>query len=360
MDQFAQYSFEELILNTEFRRRVLHATPREALEFRAWLDGHPEQRAKFLAAEETIRAVQPENIPLSNEQYQDAVESIFALTSRRESLQKSCSFRKVAVAIVAAMVILIGIFWFRDRIEGQAVNQLSMQRDNPQSGWRQNKGATSELVRLSDGSTVVLKPGSSLRYPRIFAKDQRNVELKGEAFFEISKDSLRPFYVYANESVTKVLGTSFNIRALPDERNIIVKVQSGKVSVSHIHGPVTPERKEVATIIVDNQKLTMDRAGKEVEKAEIAPGEEMLKALVSDARVRERPVGEIFEELQSAYGVVIAYDHRKMASCSILANMEDLHLLERMDAICLAVNASYRVDNGRITILSSGCDSRNQ
>jgi hypothetical protein len=79
-------------------------------------------------------------------------------------------------------------------------------------------GVKSNLT-LQDGSKVILNSGSSLRYIKNFEEHQRELELIGEAYFEVSKDSLRPFKVRTGAITTKALGTSFNIKAhlLPEE-----------------------------------------------------------------------------------------------------------------------------------------------
>src|SRR5690606_37685879 len=72
---------------------------------------------------------------------------------------------------------------------------------------------------------------SKVEILRLAESGNREVKLTGEAFFEIKKDESRPFLVYAQGIVTKVLGTSFNIRARQGDEKIIVDVKTGKVAV---------------------------------------------------------------------------------------------------------------------------------
>ena len=94
-----------------------------------------------------------------------------------------------------------------------------------------NNSNMPQIITLSDGSSVLLQPNSKLSYPKIFIGNQRKVYLSGEAFFEISKNPKKPFFVYANEIVTKVVGTSFRIRAYSNQPNVEVLVRTGKVKV---------------------------------------------------------------------------------------------------------------------------------
>jgi transmembrane sensor len=89
-----------------------------------------------------------------------------------------------------------------------------------------------KTLKLADGTKITLNAGSKISYPEQFPGDKREVWLEGEAFFEVARDTARPFTVRAGEVNTRVLGTSFNIRAYPDEQNIQVAVASGKVKVS--------------------------------------------------------------------------------------------------------------------------------
>ena len=83
-------------------------------------------------------------------------------------------------------------------------------------------------VILPDGSSVMLNANSSLVYPKTFNDNSRSIKLEGEAFFEVEKDSLRPFVVDVNETSVKVLGTSFNIDAT-DPSKMFVNVVTGSV-----------------------------------------------------------------------------------------------------------------------------------
>lgn len=99
------------------------------------------------------------------------------------------------------------------------------------------RGGIYSLV-LSDGTKVFLNSESELRYPVQFAGNERRVELKGEAFFEVTHDLTRPFVVQTGEMNTRVLGTSFNVLAYADEPVMETTLFSGRVEVS-VNGILT-------------------------------------------------------------------------------------------------------------------------
>ena len=89
-------------------------------------------------------------------------------------------------------------------------------------------GAEYNII-LQDGTKIYLNAGTSLRYPDQFAVDKREVFLDGEAYFEVTSDSLRPFIVHAAEVSVRVLGTSFNINAYPDGAWVRTTLVQGRV-----------------------------------------------------------------------------------------------------------------------------------
>ena len=95
-----------------------------------------------------------------------------------------------------------------------------------------SRGETRQIV-LSDGSTIELNAGSAFRYPKRFTHRARSVQLlKGEAFFQVVSNPAKPFTVTAGSSHTTVLGTSFNIRAFPQDPAIQISLLTGKVNVA--------------------------------------------------------------------------------------------------------------------------------
>lgn len=89
---------------------------------------------------------------------------------------------------------------------------------------------------LSDGTRIWLNSESKLEYPVAFGNGERKVRLDGEAFFEVARDESRPFYVVVGDVQTRVLGTSFNIKAYADESNVLTTLFTGRVEVASLKG----------------------------------------------------------------------------------------------------------------------------
>ncbi|RXG11552.1 FecR family protein [Leeuwenhoekiella aestuarii] len=94
-------------------------------------------------------------------------------------------------------------------------------------------GEQKEIV-LPDGSDVFLNYNTSISYPEIFDSETRSVRIIGEAHFEVVKNEKKPFIVCFDDNYTRVLGTSFNIKAYPNSANLDITLIEGKVEVGHI------------------------------------------------------------------------------------------------------------------------------
>lgn len=94
-----------------------------------------------------------------------------------------------------------------------------------------SRGEQSPPLILSDGTKVWLNALSSIRFPVAFTGNARNVEITGEAFFEVAKDASKPFHVTVKDMEVEVLGTQFNVNAYPDEDAIRTTLLEGKVKV---------------------------------------------------------------------------------------------------------------------------------
>lgn len=86
-------------------------------------------------------------------------------------------------------------------------------------------------IILEDSTEVWLNSESTLRYPETFGAGERRVAVTGEAYFKVSKDSSRPFYVESDHQIIRVYGTSFNVRAYPDEDATFTTLETGAVTL---------------------------------------------------------------------------------------------------------------------------------
>jgi ferric-dicitrate binding protein FerR (iron transport regulator) len=221
---------------------------------------------------------------------------------------------------------------------------------------------TSETIAhqtLSDGSAVSLQPNSSIEFPEVFSKINREVQLTGEAFFDVSKDKLRPFVITTGDVTIKVLGTSFNVKAYENEEEITVAVKTGKVMVSSkVKSSPNPQSAKTndEIILTPNQEVVYSTISenflkKLAEKPVIILAQPTLFEMSYDGT----PVTKIFEVLEENYGIEIKYDQDILNGCSLTTTMAEEGFFERIEIICKAIDAQYEIIDSKVVVTSDGC-----
>ncbi|NDV17491.1 DUF4974 domain-containing protein [Muricauda sp. TY007] len=149
-------------------------------------------------------------------------------------------YRKWAIA--ASILVVFGTFFF-------AFMDFSVKVVEVTTAYGERKE-----IQLPDGTMVTLNAGSRLRYPEKFKGDRREVALNGEAFFDVFRDTLKPFTIETGKLRTQVLGTSFNINAFQESDSIRVSVVEGKV--------VVYDSMAVKEILLPNEQLKYNKVDK--------------------------------------------------------------------------------------------------
>lgn len=226
---------------------------------------------------------------------------------------------------------------------------------------KENLTATPVVILLPDESTVILQPLSKISYsPNHFGKLRREVVLSGEAFFEIQKNKNSPFFVYANELITKVLGTSFIIKANPKLKENMVIVKSGRVEVflqNDFHKQEKINGNLLGGLVINvNEKVTINRNGLQIEKPQLISQKQIevpIQKITFD--FENTPAIEVFDVLKNTYHVEIIYDQTKLANCKLTAHLTDEPLVEKIKLVCIALDATYVEVDNKFMIKSNGC-----
>ena len=141
------------------------------------------------------------------------------------------AYSKKFIQYAAVFVFAFGFFWLTQSILFRKATTTQIAMKEQITRIEVPYGSKSRVV-LPDGSVVNLNSGSSLMYSSSgFDSISRSVSLMGEGFFSVTKDSERPFYVNTSGIKLKVLGTTFNIKAYPDDNTEEAILVSGKVEI---------------------------------------------------------------------------------------------------------------------------------
>ncbi len=153
------------------------------------------------------------------------------------------------------------------------------------------------FVVLSDGTKVWINSGSELEFPNRFSGDIREVVLKGEAYFEVSPDLEKPFYVKVGEGRVRVLGTAFNVMAYQEERQTEVALLRGKVSF---------DVADKAYVLVPGEIATLDRESglTVVRKGDV---EAIVDWKAGRFNFEDMPLEKLTQKLARWYGVSFVF-----------------------------------------------------
>ena len=209
-------------------------------------------------------------------------------------------------------------------------------------------------VVLEDGTEVVLKPQSSLSHPEHFNEKARIVHLSGEAFFNVTKNPARPFFVYTGELVTRVLGTSFNVKSYNAAKSIEVSVVTGRVSVYENSKKTAQTRNGI--ILNPNQKIRFDSEVKVlvpelVEEPVVVHPVEKKASFIFE----ETPLPQVISMIQEVYGIEIVLETAAMEQCVFTGDINDLPLYSQLKLICKSINANYELRGTTLFISGEGC-----
>lgn len=191
----------------------------------------------------------------------------------RESSSRKISKARILAWITASVAVAASLFLFifRSSQEISQPTEFSMELFSEVTSPKQveqtlsdgycvvsTPAATTTLVTLSDGTRVMLNANSTLEYPASFDDAEvREVRLKGEAHFEVTKNPHRPFVVKAGEMQTQVLGTIFDVKAYRKDAPKVTLMQ-GKVKVSNADTEVEMRPGQTATLQAD--KIVVSKA----------------------------------------------------------------------------------------------------
>lgn len=262
----------------------------------------------------------------------------------------------------AGIIFLIGItwlFWSTHSNGTLSYKALVVATEDKHTLIEQvNNGKTPLRVKLEDGSTVTLEKDSKLSYPNHFESNKRMVILSGNAFFEIATNPSKPFYVYANEVVTKVLGTSFSVQASDNGKRVIVKVKTGRVSVYNQNEININDPETEAVILLPNQQAIYNR-----------PTEDLSKHLVEvpmpiidkyneklPTEFDEVAISQILEVLEKRYGVKIIFNIELLSNCFITTKLRNESIYHQLDLICRIIGGTYKKVDAQIILESKGCN----
>lgn len=328
-----------ILMIHKYLRREL--TESEGRAFQQWLEQDPAHRQLL---EETQKAWTLSSSFRAD--YTPDLESGLQALKARIAAEKPSSLRIAArnrsgarrftYAIAAALLLLVSVlvvwnFWFRP---------AEMFTASTSSGEHQT-------ILLSDGSSILLNQNSKITYPSFF-RGERQVELSGEAYFEIERDPEHPFVITTLKTKTEVLGTSFNLRAYDNEGFTEIEVIEGLVRIGGIAGkqPVDLPKGSRGTY-------------QHVQDTVLADKPKTLNSVYwKDRRLgfKDHELKEAIKEVNARLGINIQINNTSLASCSFTLAIPLSHPDTIVANIADAFSANWnRSEPGEYSITGGSC-----
>ncbi|MCE6992797.1 FecR family protein [Dyadobacter sp. CY323] len=229
-NKYLSYQCNDFVTDDEFRAWLKGDAPENNHLWETWLAAHPYCRIEAEKARSIILAL---HFREQNEQTIDTdlqwkrleAAAIGMDTENLLSIERPKRIFSLFKALAAASVIAV-LFFAGYHFMSSRQKVLSMARVEKKTG----NGQQLE-VSLPDGTIVKLNAGSILSFPKEFNDTLREVTLTGEAFFQVVKNEKSPFVIHTEKVTTRVLGTSFNVSAYPENHQVQIAVVEGKVKV---------------------------------------------------------------------------------------------------------------------------------
>jgi ferric-dicitrate binding protein FerR (iron transport regulator) len=209
----------------------------------------------------------------------------------------------------AVFICAIGLTWFLKPSSGNDSTS-----SKPQFFTIKVAYGSKSTIELPDSSVVVLNSGSTLSYPDKFETASRTVMLTGEAFFEVKKNSKRPFYVKTQDVTIRVLGTKFNVKSYPDENTSETTLVSGSVEIMKNNSVQIEEGKKNITehiFLKPNQKAIFTRTTGQTELKEVTK-EQPKERVKTEPITPVQLIAKIADQDQKETDIDIAWKNNKL------------------------------------------------
>lgn len=239
--------------------------------------------------------------------------------------------RIAASILVPLLCIGLGYFYSGSK-PVQGSNKMTIQVETGQKA----------KMQLPDGTDVWLNSASSLTYDGTYNKKERVVYLQGEAYFQVSKDKARPFIVRANEISIEALGTSFDVKAYPDDNYIAATLIEGSIRVN------SPFQ---SAILEPNEKLTFNKDNSAFTKSIMPDAEKNSSWVNNQLAFEQERLENIAKTLERMYNVRIHFASDDLKNIRFSGTVKNNNLEGVLQLIAFVSPIRYSLENDTTVII---------
>ncbi len=220
--EYSNYKYKDFINDDTFIEFALKKADIKDSIWNGWPEKYPDNKDDYSNALQTIQILglgvkRKPDFDISNElrKLQVKIKQFESRNNNTIFIRKIYkNWYKIAATIALMIMLSLGFYYVSQRKNFQHFSTF--------------EGQKKEIV-LDDGTKIWLNSFSKLEFPKNFKKNKREIQLQGEAYFEVAVKDPQPFIVHTKNSIVKVVGTLFNINSNTYDSSIVVTVLSGKV-----------------------------------------------------------------------------------------------------------------------------------
>ncbi|HEX4852337.1 MAG TPA: FecR domain-containing protein, partial [Puia sp.] len=195
-----------------------------------------------------------------------------------------------------------------------------------------------KYLLLPDSTQVWLNAESTLVFPNQFEQNKREVELSGEAYFDVRHAEKLPFIIHTGQISTTVLGTAFNIKAYPGRRNVMVSVSRGKVKVSRGN--------ELLATLTKGQLLKVGSESKDLDKKNISEGE-VAAWQQGNVVYDDEDFEDIMADLEQMYNVNIKISNEAIRNLKVSTSFKrEIGIEQALQVLCKLTDTNLEESEG--------------
>ncbi|MDR1682239.1 MAG: DUF4974 domain-containing protein [Candidatus Symbiothrix sp.] len=187
-------------------------------------------------------------------------------------------------------------------------------------------------VRLPDGTLVRLNSSGSLTCDNTYNKKERVVYLQGEAYFEVNKDKTRPFIVKTSDISIEALGTSFDVKAYPDDNYISATLIEGSIRIS------SPAQSK---LLAPNEKLTITKSDGQFNKSVLPDAKENISWINNQLTFEQERLEDIAKTLERMYSIRIRFASDKLKDVRFSGTIKNNNLENVLQLITFVSPVRY-------------------
>lgn len=293
-------------------------------------------------------AFDPEDqVPIQSSMTNEQADRVFKSIIGKPNASRTQSIRFAAWLAAASIIVAFSVLLFTKDTSRSSATTPQLTRVETVS-----TSSSHQLIKLPDGSTVILNENSSLVFPENFSGNTREVTLIGEGYFDIKHDAHKTFIVHTGKVRTTVLGTAFNIRAYKSDQKVDVTVTRGRVRVS--------TDKQVLADLRPDQQVSYYKTQARIEKIK-TKATEVIEWQSRDLFFDDVTLKEAATLLEQRFQIKILFADHEALSCRFSGTfLKGENLDEVLEVICSFNNCRYYTDDAGNKIISGDkCQTNN-